>query len=333
MIKGRTCLFLLTIIINLSCANFTEIPIPDYEPQLVINCLFNPDSTWKVNVSQNSALNRSDFLPDYITNAEIHLWENDQHLGTLEYTVNGNYELNQFPKVGFKYKLTVSAPGFPEVSAMDSIPIVPQEFQVTWDLNDPTPIINDLGLTVTRYPVSLTFKDIPDQNNYYKIQSVMRDSCNCINATPPFVDRYGDRLYLLEVFTKDPIVSSVSKKHKLILFDDNSFKNQMKNIVFYQQDTLSLSYGYRQIKQNDSIRFPFTYQPINANTPRKDKVDVYVDFWSISQSLYEFYLTYLIQAYNTADPFSTHINVRSNIVGGKGIFGGYQQKLILVYSH
>ncbi|MEM6348884.1 MAG: DUF4249 family protein [Bacteroidota bacterium] len=317
---------LLLVLQFLSCVRFTILPTPTVNPQLIVNGLFTPDSIWKINVSKNRGIDNNDFLPEYVSDALVSLWEEDSLLGQLAYAQNGNYTLDQYPRVNKRYRIEVEKEGFPTVKAIDSIPQIPSEYNVSWDLSNPVPVTDELGGTFASPRIFLDFQDVLGQKNYYKVSLAMRDSCNCANG----LDLFKDNLHLFKLLTKDPIVPPNSRKHALPLFSDISFSDQQKQMIFFADTSFYLQTFFKPI--GDSTRFPL--EQSNPQPPiRKEKVEIYLDFWSFNYDLFAFYNTYLTQAYNTADPFATHVNVNSNIQGGRGIFAGYQRELILIYSH
>lgn len=66
--------------------------------------------------------------------------------------------------------------------------------------------------------------------------------------------------------------------------------------------------------------------------PYRRQVRVYVDFRSLSENLFQYYLTYYTQSYGIGDPYATYTNVHTNIQNGYGIFAGYQRRLVLIYE-
>ncbi|MEM7654628.1 MAG: DUF4249 domain-containing protein [Bacteroidota bacterium] len=328
----------LILLCLLSCATFTERPIPDVSPRLVVNALFNPDSTWKINVSRNTTIDDTAFFAHYLADATVKLWEEETFLGELAYASSGNYVLPSFPQVGLTYRVEVSAPGYEPVWAENQIPQISEELSTLWELDRPVSLTDELGAVFQSYPLTLSLTDVPEETNYYRVGITFRDSCACDHANPPFMDRWEDRLHKTRASTQDPIVPAVSRQHGLILMEDVSFADQAKALELYA-DTTGYLYNYFQpiSFQPDSILnfrgISFSWPIELSRTPRKERIEIYVDVWSISAALHDYYLSYLTQAYNTADPLAVHLNVVSNVVGGRGIFAGYQRRLVLAYSH
>lgn len=93
----------------------------DQVPSLpVVNCFFNPDSTWTVYVSQTRPLEEN--APSGITNAVVAVYADQQLEEVLSLKAPGHYSGLKKPVAGRRYTLKVQIPGFPEVSSTDYIP-------------------------------------------------------------------------------------------------------------------------------------------------------------------------------------------------------------------
>ncbi len=73
-------LFILLIFFS-SCQKEVELKLDDSKNRLVVNCLFSPDDIFKVNVSYSLKINQTEI--DFIDNAKIKLFKNNQYLETL----------------------------------------------------------------------------------------------------------------------------------------------------------------------------------------------------------------------------------------------------------
>jgi len=96
----------------------------DFESELVVNSLFNPESPWSISISNSAHLFDQTTDVEKITNAKVEIY--DQHndfLYELFHIENGNYGFDDYspsPKRGYSVK--VSASGFHAVTAKSFAP-------------------------------------------------------------------------------------------------------------------------------------------------------------------------------------------------------------------
>lgn len=309
--------------------SWIEYPIPEPDPRLVVNCLFTPDSTWKVQLTRNMSVSDTNFEAPVITNAIVQLWEDNIYLGACTHTSEGIYRLSLHPKPGSTYKLIASAPGFPEIEAIDSLPALPTEFEGYLDLSGPVPVTDELGNVSSSFRSVFTFKDAPNQNNYYRIGLALKDSFQ--GYLPDYqvsiTDIFDDKLQVLAVGGDAAAAERVGLKNGIILMQDISFPGGLKTVNMYR-DTSSIFNAYRLQDINTG-----TYYSSGGPTPIRPYIKLYADVWSMSQTLFTYYVTYLTQGYSMADPFAIYTNAYSNVTNGRGVFAGYQREQVFIYSN
>lgn len=326
---------LLVFFFMFSCTQVTELQIPDPEPELIVNGLFTPDSTWKINVSTNTSIYNSDYEPTYLDHAKVSLWEDDSLLGTLIPSGRGNYRLNRYPKAGTTYRLLVEADGFSPVSAEDRIPIhVPEIDNIIWDLDREVVLGDQTGGVYTTNPLTFDVIHHPDEPEYYRVQQILLDSCDCLDHPIwPLVDFLDDPPIFLGLDTRFPLCEPSARDHNILMFRDDGIEGLSTTIECYSSDTLNAFYSYSLPRSDNDTLWLYDYNGIGPDqTPRKTYVRMYLDTWNMSESLYRYQLSYLTQGYNSGDPFAVHINVFSNTSNRRGIFAGYQRKWFLFYQ-
>ncbi len=112
-----------------SCIVDSDLPLPEGEPQIVVNSILNPDSLIKVQLTRTRPLEDSQPF-EVIENATIKLFENGVIIDTLFYEDNGNYLSNRKPKETYTYKILISGPDIKlDIEAEDTVPVRP-EFSV-----------------------------------------------------------------------------------------------------------------------------------------------------------------------------------------------------------
>lgn len=152
--------WILILVLITGCQLVVDFDIPVDKPKLVLNAIVNPDSTWKVSVSQSRHI--LDRFPSAdVPNANVILMdENENLLGYLQQEKPGEYGSDSKPQVNTKYKLKVEVPGYETLLAQTTIP---QPIPVTAIKIDT--VLKDWYSEVT---AELTFTD-PPEKNYYQV--------------------------------------------------------------------------------------------------------------------------------------------------------------------
>lgn len=330
----RATHFLLLCICLCACSTEQELPLPEADPQLVVNGLFTPDSTWKINVSRSNTLAYYEFEPVYVENAVVRLWAEDSLLGTLAYAGRGNYRLATYPRAGVTYRVRVEAPGYEAVEASDRIPLsVPQIENPQWDFTRRVTLSDNDGVVYSSFPINFDLIDPRQTTNRYLIQLAQRDSCDCRHLVSyPHVNRLDEGLLLYGFTTRFPLGESVAKQHGLLMFSNTLLTARSTPIECYQDTSALFHIHYESTTGSDTLWLGQATSYGYDHVSPKPYIRTYLDAWNMSEALYRYHLSYLTQAYNTSDPFAVHINLYSNLSNRRGIFAGYQRKWFLLYQ-
>jgi hypothetical protein len=318
MLKFNPLLLWLIALLLASCLQNVEIKLPNHTPLLVVNSLLTPDSTIKVQLTQSLATtNPSKDFPK-VNNASIKLYENDVFLATLHFSGNGTYTLDYQPKVGFKYKIIITAPDFPEVSAEDIIPEKPN-LQILEKLK--SEISNELSF-------KFQINDIIGKENVYWffLQELGNRDPNC--SGPPTCCR--DKLYSTipqYLISKSGAIDKFNGSYDNLegaygidyyfRIEDKSFTDANQKIDFY--------YNYNSFCNMEKIE---DFKP--------DGEAVYLNLINSSphfdRYLKSSILYFRATGYSSLDsevdafrinPFVETVQIYSNIKNGTGIFAAY----------
>jgi hypothetical protein len=223
---GKILAHAFSIVALSACVKTREITLPQEKDSLVINCLFNPDSSWMVNVSATQPVTNTSIKFALINNATIHLYENQTYVGAFTNAGKGNYTLHSKPKVGKQYKITVSAPGYEAVYAEDSIPasagtilnaaIHTNETITTTDNSPPY-------VSYEYHPVDMQLKDNALGDNYYRVNiyRALTDTAQ-LRAIDNFLgvsSMYG----YYYIGSKDQTLNTVANGRRFLLFSNHYF--------------------------------------------------------------------------------------------------------------
>ena len=208
--KTSIILFFSLMFALTSCETITEIDLPEEEPQLVVNAVFNADSLVKVDLSESKPVNSSSNRFTAVENASIEVFKNSASLGFLKYQGKGQYFSEApFPNVpGAEYSLKVRASGFDDAEAAEILPADP----VIGNLNLKQLYQN--GSSYQSCKGSLTLNDAPEEN-YYLLRAWLIDKNNSKSLV------YISLRNTLGQFEPNGMMS-----RGVYLFDDKSFNGK-----------------------------------------------------------------------------------------------------------
>lgn len=309
-------LFVLIAIVMSSCQTFEDTnDFPSEPSKLVVNCLFNPDSTWYFEVGRSlSVLDNAEL--SYIDNATIKIYENGNLLETITTSTTvvdvwGEslvyYSSNLKPSVGNNYSIVVSANGYEDASAEASMPSsVPIEIK-QFIIIDTTLGQWDAITEVRSLKASLKVKinDPSGENNFYELRIFSPDTevYDSINAWS-----YNYTKTDLYISSGDPSVENANESYSTAVF----FTDELFNGQSYELGV--------------NIDNQYAYLPFTASN------HLYGLLISHSRDSYLYFKS--VNAYQRAngDFFAEPVQVYGNINGGYGIFGGYDaQKATITY--
>ncbi len=297
----RNNLVLILIILVSGCETTEKIDdFPLRPSKLVVNCYFNPDSTWKVQVSKSlSVLDNADLK--LIDNATVLLYEENSLIDSITNPDDDGWYRSpiSLPGPGKQYTIEVSSPDHKEKTyASDElpvpVPIADTKFFIVDSFFSESPFHSYGHISGN---LKIAFKDPGEINNFYQLKAYAYDSIfNYTNAEPEF-------LYVtkrsLTLSSKDPVLKSEGSYYGHFLFDDQLFNN-------------------KEISLNIDLK---DYNPV-----RNKKV--YIELTSLSRAGYLYQKT--IEEYELArnDPFAEPVMIHSNIQNGFGIFAGYSSNTV-----
>lgn len=280
----RTLLFLLsTSLLFLSCEKEIDMDIPQKEPKIVVNGFFNPDSTFKLHLSESSHILSSSML-SMIIGATVELYEESNAIAKLSDNGDGYYISNIKPQFGKQYSIKASYKSLKSVEAEDILPS-PVKFTGL-----DTATVYQEGMEMKE--IRLTIDDSPGVNYYnlklysYRPNYIYDPISNSFDTTLVFEERY---------FSSDDPVFEETGGTIGTVFSDELFNGK--------------KYTLRIKVQKD-------YSEINDR-----KIHVLLNHLSKDHFLY--LQSFQKYSYTEGDPFSQPVRVYSNIKYGFGIFGGY----------
>lgn len=286
---------LLLILLMIAACETPFDPRISPDPKVVVNSFFHPEKPLKVNLtSSNYILEPEQINP--INQAVVKIFNDEGTHELLLEDGRGNYASTLIPEVGKEYFLSVQAPGFPEVTSMDAIPVsVPiQSFTVNTQ-------IASVNLDGFGYPAKLTFTDPGAVENYYGIEVVIlrQGTGDILEGTPGFL------------ITEDPDVGLTGNVN--IQIGDSS-SVAADPILFFNDIRF----------EGKSHTLNFFIAPINVNLSSPVGYEIHVVLKSLSKDYYDYLQTSAFQRrIEEENTFAAPVQIANNIQNGLGIFAGF----------
>ncbi len=284
---NRIIKLVLLLILAPSCVSEIEIDAPAFNPQVVVNSLINPDSTFSVALCYNMGLNGSGIST--IDNAQISLWVNETLYGNLQPTGNGYYIGNFYPSAEAVYTIKISLANN-EILSSTYIPAHP----VFLVLNkEDSAVIDSDGEYHNRCTIKIFDNDT--ERNYYEV--------------------------VFKVIESDPETNNINTYFPYINSSHQVIQNEG---IFDNRGSMAFS---DSLFNGGTVEIPFCFHTISWNSSESNfhqpyKLVVIVN--STSKEYYQYKKSLWNQNNNNNGIWSGQpMNIYSNISGGLGIFAGY----------
>tara|TARA_Y100000385_G_scaffold205270_1_gene212651 strand:- start:267 stop:1184 length:918 start_codon:yes stop_codon:yes gene_type:complete len=292
---------ILISLIYISCEKIIPFEADITIPKLVINSIFESDSSFKVHVSSSrSVIDTASFknIEDAVVSIKN---ENGNIIETLSHFQNGFYVGQKKPVENQIYFLEVEHPNYANINASDSLPNPINIIGVdTSTILDP---INDEN----RLQISLNFIDPAASQNFYLIESyIVREILN-IEDQDTLVDKLDttkQTMVLTDVVFQNNGFKSIDDQG---LFTDLLFNGQNKALEIeledFEKDIYIDKDGYFYSNKTLSIT---------------------LHLQNISKSYYYYRTSLELYKDASGNPFAQPVQVFSNVNNGFGIFAGAQ---------
>jgi len=266
---------LILSILQIGCSKIIEIDL-DNNKALVLNSIFNPDSTFTLRISTTaSLLNNYDTLNE---NLHISLFEDDK-LVFESVSQSSLFKTNLKPTSGRKYTVEFKSDNFAPIKAFDTIPnLVPIENAY---------MIFPAGVDAFGHykaEAYITFRDPPNEKNYYELLfSSKLGGTNAWNSdyetNDPVLRNEGDQDYHpTSFFFSDELFNgesyTMSIKHGVgysqngKIFKAFPLYTRLRSIsrTYYKYRKYYTRHSYNQQFQNEFLDFIFKGEPQNMFT-------------------------------------------------------------------
>jgi hypothetical protein len=292
LIKYFAPITIMVVLFLSGCYEVTEVNVPFNNPSLVINSVFTPDSSWAVSVTLNQQIfDKTDFKT--VDDAMVTISENNVPVETLKSTGNGRYKSENKPVAGRSYEITVNSSKYGVAKANSFIPLPVQLMEAE--------VVQAGTATGSDALVKIRFQDVPSTTNYYQLVILWQGSKTVVTGWSSTQELKTSQTTTVD--SKDPAISIRDEIGSSILAygDGYSFKDS-----FFDGQETELTFSCRYF----------------ADAQWTDQKLV-IMLRSISEEMFLYKRTMLLQYYFEGDPFSQPVHVFNNIENGYGIFAGY----------
>ena len=294
----KRLLFLLSIsLAYISCEKVIPFDGDVNTPKLVINSVFESDSTFKVHVSSSrSVIDTASFKN--IDDAIVTIKDgNENIIETLNHVENGFYKGQTFPQENQTYILEINHTNYANITASDSLPS-----PITINSVDTSTMVDPIN--GNRLQISMNFDDPENTQNYYLIETYSVNEYLVIKNSDT-TEYELDTTKQFMVLTDEVFQNGGSPWREQGLFNDLLFNGQNKTLELeIPNDSWSGS-------EDGS---DWSYKTLTLR--------LYLHNITLS---YYYYRTSLELFQNASgNPFAQPVQVFSNVENGFGVFAGSQ---------
>ncbi len=290
--------FLLSVsLIYISCEKVIPFEGDVNTPKLVINSVFESDSTFKVHVSSSrSVIDTSSF--ENIDDAVVTIKDgNGNVIEVLNHVVNGFYKGLVLPEENTTYILEVNHPNYAKITASDSLPS-----PIIINSVDTSTILDPIN--GNRLRISMNFDDPENNQNYYLLETYSVNEYLIVENLDT-IEYELDTTKQFMVLTDEVFQNGGSPWRDQGLFNDLLFNGQNK--------TLEIEIPNENWSGSED-GYDWSYKTLTLR--------LYLHNITIS---YYYYRTSLELFQNASgNPFAQPVQVYSNIENGFGVFAGSQ---------
>ena len=123
--------YILTVLFFSSCEKIIEVDIEETEPLMVVNCLFNPDSVWELELSQSKYVFDTASIQK-VEDALVAVRSTSGDEVILNHVERGLYRATGItPIIGETYSLLVEHNGLENIKSINMLPIPSQITNLT----------------------------------------------------------------------------------------------------------------------------------------------------------------------------------------------------------
>jgi uncharacterized protein YfcZ (UPF0381/DUF406 family) len=362
----KKLVYMMILLSLASCTKDLDLTYEKSDQSIVVNCLFSENENWKVVLTRIKEY--ADQNESFVDDAKVIIVPENSDSIYLNYSANGIYQAEEKPISGISYQLIVRAKDSKIISAKSSIPVtpvisainpgtektiyfsnpnlsdyqvLPLNFKISGNENQNfvrfrlRTFRTDMGYTrysVTKTTISeLREEKFPEDfvSELEKLIGVSMNSYDYWTIISEIAKKYIPPYNGIDITSK-------LKKIKVTTRYDDAFQSGylfsnsigLNNV---SKDIWNVLGEYRGLKE---VSLLVSYIPVMNKNDRTDyKEEYWLEVTAMSEDYYNYQKSYIKQVNNLNNPFSSVIEVHSNIQNGQGIFAGYNRQMIHFYDY
>lgn len=359
--------FLIAVCLVLgACTSDLDLPFEQSDQTLVVNCLFSEDSEWKVILSRVKSYNEA--AESYVADASVFIVPENGDTIKLAYEADGIYTAGSRPLKGVQYALLVKDQS--KTIRAESVipPAVGISSLVFTDLHTiyySSPNLNnydvaplDLEIAPNAPASFVRFRFYSLNTREIMTYAVTRKTIEALRAEQ-FPDDFLTELSGLigEYIAPEDVFSTIygmMGKYNLAYsqytdsvlpameqVETGSRENAYEGGVIFSNSTWLGNVSrdtynvLGELNQPESASLFVSYYPaMNQNSGGNGAFnqEYWLEVVTMSEDYYKYQKSYINQLVNISNPFSSTIEVYTNIENGVGIFAGYNRQMIHFYD-
>jgi len=254
-------------------------------PKLVINSIFQSDSTFKVHVSSSrSVIDTASFqnIEDAVVTIKD---DNGSIIETLNYVENGFYIGQTYPQENQTYSLQVSHPNYSNITSSDSLPS-----PITINSIDTSTTVDPIN--GDRLQITLNFNDPESSQNYYLIETYSVNEYLVIKNSDT-TEYELDTTKQFMVLTDEVFQNGGSPFREQGLFNDLLFNGQNKALelslflslpasialLIASDEIISALFGYGQFSESSVLNSANALYFFSLGLPAFAMIKVFSNFF------------------------------------------------------
>lgn len=350
-----------------SCIKDLVIPFEKSDQTTVVNCLFSEDEDWQISLTRVKSF--SDQTDPVVDDASVDIVAENNDTIHLKYKGEGIYYADKRPVKEIQYQIIIKA-NSKIITAKSSIPgsvnissVKITNQRTTYfsnpNLSDYDVVPFSLNISASNQPTFVRFRFYSFNTDWgYKRYSVTEQTITTLREkgiSEAFLQELSSLIgksynsfelnglllkiadkYQLTYYVYANIVNPEIKVTTVNYRSPNAFlegmifanSNWLSNV---SRDTYNVLGEFNSSTEADLF---VDYLPVlNKNGDTSYKEEYWLELVSMSEDYYKYEKSYIKQVVNLSNPFSSVVEVYSNIQNGVGIFAGYNRQMVHFYDY
>ena len=357
----KKLIYITLLLFLASCTKDLDLTYEKSDQLIVVNCLFSENENWKVILTRIKEY--TDKNNSFVEDAQVIIVPESRDSIPLNYSADGIYSAEEKPITGISYQLIVRAKNSKTITAKSSIPETPVISDIKPSTQNTIYFSNPNLSDYPVLPLNFTVSGSENQNFVrFRLQNFRTDTgyirylvteetiteLRAKKFPEDFLSELGELIgvsmssnhywtIIREIAKKyEPPyngidITSTLKKIKVSTRYDDAFQNGylFSNSIGFTNVSKDIWNVLGEYRREKEISLFVSYIPVMNKNDRTDyKQEYWLEATVMGEDYYNYQKSYIKQAVNLNNPFSSVIEVHSNIQNGVGIFAGYNQQMI-----